>query len=61
MKTVRQFNLKRAAKKSGGDRYESQLAVEHEPFVIYFPQFISRTVAGKVRESLTITIEGDGE
>jgi hypothetical protein len=58
MKTIRTFNLTRKAKKSGGDRYEDH-TVNEDPIVFYLPQYISRDESGKVRESLTITIEGN--
>ena len=44
--------LKRAARKSGGDRYESA-----DGFVIYIPQDISRPSAAGPLDSIKITFE----
>ena len=41
MSTELTFNLTRAAKKSGGDRYEAEIG-EQQPMVIYVPQKIGR-------------------
>jgi len=49
------FKLTRAARKSGGDRYECNLANEPKPMVIYIPQVICRE-NGKPKERLTLTI-----
>ena len=37
------FTLTRPAKKSGGDRYESDVPDQDKPFVVYVPQTISRS------------------
>ena len=39
--TELKFNLTRAAKKSGGDRYEAEIG-EDKPMVIYIPQKLGR-------------------
>lgn len=45
-------NLVRAAKKAGGDRYESK-----DGFVIYIPQDISRPTGGIPLDSIKVTFE----
>ena len=52
MKVQEVVDLKRPAKKSGGDRYESP----NQEFVIYIPQYISRP-EGKPLASIKITFE----
>lgn len=52
MKITELFELKRVAKKAGGDRYETP----DGSFVIYVPQHISRPDGG-VLEKLKITFE----
>ena len=37
------FELVMPARKSGGDKYEAKIEGEDRPFVIYFPQVISRS------------------
>ena len=50
------FSLKRPARKSGGDRYETYDPdnSSSKPFVIYIPQNISR-VNGKVANQIEVT------
>jgi len=50
------LKLVRRAKKSGGDRYEVELEGEDKPWVVYFPQSISRT-KGIVSEIINLTID----
>lgn len=53
MKKIETVELKRAARKVGGDRYESP----GSEFVIYIPQYISRP-EGKPLDRVKITFEG---
>lgn len=50
-----QFILTREARKGGGDRFEADLKGEDKPFVVYFPQTISRP-NGQVKETITIKL-----
>ena len=52
MKTIETVELKRIAKKNGGDRYESP----NKEFVIYIPQYISRP-EGTPLDRIKITFE----
>lgn len=52
MKVQEVFDLKRTAKRAGGDRYES----EDGTFIIYIPQRISRP-EGEPLQTLKITFE----
>jgi hypothetical protein len=54
MKTVITFKLERPARKSGGDRYESQGVIAD--YQIYVPQQISRP-NGKPVNLITLTFE----
>lgn len=56
MKTLT-VKLTRPAQKGGGDRYEATIEGEQKPWVVYFPQSISRAENGSPADSLTITIE----
>lgn len=49
------LSLTRAAKKSGGDRYEFGTKGDPEWMVVYFPQYISRP-NGVLKESLYMKI-----
>lgn len=48
------LKLKKAARKSGGDRYEGDIG-DVRPFVVYIPQHISRE-AGGVAHTLMMVI-----
>lgn len=50
------FELTRAAKKGGGDRYEHGKEGEEDYMVIYIPQFISRS-SGAPKNSIEVTFE----
>lgn len=36
------FQLKKVARKLGGDRYEAEVEGDNRAFVVYFPQSITR-------------------
>ena len=50
------FQLTRAAKSSGGDRYECGQKGDDLYMVIYVPQAISR-IEGTLKQTLTVTIK----
>ena len=52
MKKIETVDLKRAARKAGGDRYESAGG----EFIIYIPQYISRP-DGEALGTIKITFE----
>ncbi len=51
------LHLIRPARKAGGDRYEADVEGEDKPWVVYFPQSISRLLGGQPTESIDVTIE----
>jgi len=53
MKVIETVELKRPARKSGGDRYESPSG----DFVIYIPQRISRPDGKELLQRIKITFE----
>jgi hypothetical protein len=57
LKTVIVFKLERPARKSGGDRYESQGVIAD--YQIYVPQQISRPAGGKPVNLITLTFESE--
>lgn len=48
------FSLAKAAKKNGGDKYET--STDEEIFSIYFPQSISRDKSNKPKKTLIVTV-----
>lgn len=54
------FYIKKAARSTGGDKYETTLIREPKPWVVYFPQSISR-VDGVPKEVITIEIVDAGD
>jgi hypothetical protein len=52
------FHLIKAAKKSGGDRYEAAVEGEERPVVFYFPQSISRR-GGSIKPVIELDIKED--
>ena len=50
-----EFTLKKQARSTGGDRYECKWESEPKPWVVYFPQSISRE-RGIVKDKLTVTV-----
>ena len=52
------FHLIKAARKSGGDRYEADVEGEERPVVFYFPQSISRA-GGTIRRTIELEIKED--
>lgn len=53
------FHLIKTASKSGGDRYEAGIEGEDRPFVVYFPQSISRFLDAVPRKTIEIEIKED--
>ncbi len=52
------LKLVRPAKSKGGDRYEAEVEGEDKPFVVYFPQSISRfTSTGNPLEEIIMEIK----
>ncbi len=51
-----EFKLERMAKKNGGDRYTANVPGADQPWVVYFPQEISR-VDGKIQETIKVSME----
>ena len=52
------FHLIKAARKSGGDRYEADVEGEPKPVVFYFPQTISRP-GGSIKPVIELEIKED--
>ena len=48
------FNITKKAKSNGGDKYT---CTDDETFSIYFPQTISRTSQGDVKDTIIISIK----
>lgn len=51
------FILTRPAKRSGGDRYEAVVEGEDKPFVVYFPQKLSRPEGKLPYGEITVTLD----